>query len=82
MFGLIVLSLGFFAWRRHQETSIYPLQPLIILLTITGFFCVAMMFFELSTYTMGIMALWGIFALTVLIQLLTLMCGKNKSNIC
>jgi TctA family transporter len=82
MFGLIVLSLGFFAWRRHQETSIYPLQPLIILLTITGFFCVAMMFFELSTYTIGIMALWGIFALTVLIQFLTLMFGKNKSIIC
>lgn len=78
LLGLIVLSLGFFAWRRHQETSTYPLRPLIILFSITGIFCLAMIFFDLSTYAIGVMALWGFFAIIMSIQCLNQIFRKNN----
>lgn len=77
LLGLIVLSLGFFAWRRHQETSTYPLRPLIILFSMTGIFCLVMMFFELSTYAIGVMALWGFFAIIMVMQCLSQTFGKK-----
>lgn len=78
LLGLIVLSLGFFAWRRHQETSTYPLRPLIILFSITGIFSLAMIFFDLSTYGIGVMALWGFFAIIMVMQCLNQIFRKNN----
>lgn len=78
LLGMILLSLSFFAWRRHQEVSMQLPNSMSILLAMTGFFCLVLMFYELSTYTIGVTALWGFFALCLLIQFLILIYKKYQ----